>query len=99
MVFIQAINCCSFCLRYTLTGVPLNDTNRSLTSSNTAPYIEILRGRDGRDGRDGAPGPQGLRGLLVYKVHLVPGVLESHTLGGGRPPVQVYQELNWFIKE
>ena len=63
MVFIQAINCCSFCLRYTLTGVPLNDTNRSLTSSNTAPYIEILRGRDGRDGRDGAPGPQGLRGL------------------------------------
>ena len=42
---------------------PLNDTNRSLTSSNTAPYIEILRGRDGRDGRDGAPGPQGLRGL------------------------------------
>ena len=44
-------------------GSPLNDTNRSLTSPNTAPYIEILRGRDGRDGRDGATGPQGLRGL------------------------------------
>ena len=43
-------------------GSPLNDTNRSLTSSNTAPYIEILRGRDGRDGRDGAPGPQGVPG-------------------------------------
>ena len=37
--------------------------------------------------------------LLVHKVHLVPGVLESHTPGGGRPPAQVYQELNWFIKE
>ena len=48
-------------LRYT--GSPLNDTNHSLTSPNTAPYIEILRGRDGRDGRDGATGPQGPRGL------------------------------------
>ena len=45
------------------TGSPLNDTNRSLTSPNTAPYIEILRGRDGRDGRDGATGSQGPRGL------------------------------------
>ena len=42
------------------TGSP---PNRSLTSPNTAPYIEILRGRDGRDGRDGATGPQGQRGL------------------------------------
>ena len=39
------------------------------------------------------------RVLLVYKAHLVPGVLESHTPGGGRPPAQVYQELNWFIEE
>ena len=49
-------------LSHLYTGSPLNDTNRSLTSPNTAPYIEILRGRDGRDGRDGAPGPQGPRG-------------------------------------
>ena len=39
------------------------------------------------------------RVLLVYKVHLVPGVLESHTPGGGRPPAQVYQKLNWFMLE
>ena len=39
------------------------------------------------------------RELLVYKVHLVPRVLESHTPGGGRPPAQVYQELNCFMLE
>ena len=37
--------------------------------------------------------------LLVHKVHLVPGVLESHTPGGGRPPAQVYQNVPDVSKE
>ena len=39
------------------------------------------------------------RVLLVYKVHLVPGVLESPTLGGEGPPVKTHQELIWCMLE
>ena len=84
------------------TGSPLNDTNRSLTSSNTAPYIEILRGRDGRDGRDGATGSQGPRGLQGTTGPQGPpgprsaGVTYTRW---GRPPAQVYQNVPDVSKE